>query len=198
MTVNELIRRIFAKLKRIKFRIITTPLIKTCGMNSFIHSPFRIDGGENIIIGERSLLQSGTWLYCDPIAPHDGYLKIGSDCVFGYNNHISAVREIVIEDFVLTANNVYISDNLHEYEDITTPIINQSIRFKQSVFIGRGSWIGENVSIIGAKIGRNCVIGANSVVTHDVPDFSVAVGAPAKIIRQYNQEINEWVNRSDS
>lgn len=198
MTINEFIRRTLSKLNRIKFRVINASRIKACGAHTFIHSPFRIDGGENILIGERSMLQSGTWLYCEPIDRHGGYLKIGSDCVFGYNNHISAVREIVIEDFVLTANNVYISDNLHEYEDITTPIINQSIRFKQGVFIGRGSWIGENVSIIGAKIGRNCVIGANSVVTHDVPDFSVAVGAPAKIIRQYDQEINKWVNRSDS
>jgi acetyltransferase-like isoleucine patch superfamily enzyme len=195
--VNEIIKIVFTKIIRIKFRFMRASKFKICGVKVFIHSPYRIDGEKNIQIGDRSIFQSGTWLYCLPNGTHDGCLKIGSDCIFGYNNHIAAVKEIVIEDFVLTANNVYISDNIHEYEDINIPIINQPIRFKKSVFIGRGSWIGENVSIIGAKIGRNCVIGANSVVTHDVPDFSVAVGAPAKVIRQYDQKINQWVNRSD-
>jgi acetyltransferase-like isoleucine patch superfamily enzyme len=96
----------------------------------------------------------------------------------------------------LTANNVYISDNLHSYEDISVPVIKQPVRFKKAVLIGSGSWIGENVSIIGASVGRNCVIGANSVVTRDIPDYSVAVGAPAVVIRQFDQRAGAWVSTS--
>ena len=119
-------------------------------------------------------------------------LAIGQSCIFGYNNHITCVRKVIIGDFVLTANNVYISDNIHEYEDIFIPIMQQPIKFKNEVSIGSGSWIGENVCIIGANIGRNSVIGANSVVTRDIPDFCVAVGSPAVVIRKFNLEKNEW------
>jgi len=60
--------------------------------------------------------------------------------------------------------------------------------------IGEGSWIGTKVSIIGSvRIGKHCVIGANSVVTKDIPDFSVAVGAPAKVIKRYDFERKEWI-----
>jgi acetyltransferase-like isoleucine patch superfamily enzyme len=107
------------------------------------------------------------------------------------------VREVVIGDEVLTANNVYISDNIHEYEDITKPVMHQAVRFKRTVVIGAGAWIGENVSIIGASVGKNSVIGANSVVTRDIPDYCVAVGAPAVVIRQFDLQLQTWVDKRD-
>jgi len=58
---------------------------------------------------------------------------VGKGCVFGYNNHITSVRHVRIGDNVLTANNIYISDNLHEYEDPTIPVMHQAIRFKNKV-----------------------------------------------------------------
>ena len=60
------------------------------------------------------------------------------------------------------------------------------------VRIGSGSWIGENACILGVIIGKQCVIGANSVVTKDIPDYSVAVGIPAKVIKKYNFETQQW------
>ena len=62
----------------------------------------------------------------------------------------------------------------------------------RDVVIGEGSWLGEHVCVIGASIGKNCVIGANSVVTHDVPDYSIAVGVPAKVIKRYNFNSKQW------
>jgi acetyltransferase-like isoleucine patch superfamily enzyme len=90
------------------------------------------------------------------------------------------------------AEKVYISDNIHAYKDVTKPIMHQPIVHKGNVYIGDNSWIGESVSIIGANIGKHCVIGANSVVTHDIPDYCVAVGSPAKVIKRYNFDINQW------
>ena len=83
---------------------------------------------------------------------------------------------------------------MHGYEDICTPIIKQPIVQKGEVEIGEGSWIGEGVCIIGAKIGKNVVIGANAVVTKDIPDYCVAVGLPARIIKRYNLEKQIWEN----
>jgi acetyltransferase-like isoleucine patch superfamily enzyme len=118
---------------------------------------------------------------------------IGDGSCIGNFNHIYATKSIVIGKNVLTADKVYISDNLHGYEDISLPILHQPIKQIGTVIIGDGSWLGENVCVIGAKIGVNCVIGANSVVTKDIPDYCVAVGSPAKIIKRYCFEKQEWL-----
>jgi acetyltransferase-like isoleucine patch superfamily enzyme len=76
--------------------------------------------------------------------------------------------------------------------------MNQGISFKNNVYIGDGAWIGENVSIIGAKIGKNSIVGSNSVVLNDVEDFSIAVGSPAKVIKKYCSKKQEWIKVIDN
>ncbi len=91
---------------------------------------------------------------------------------------------ITIEDDVLMGIGIHVYTTDHEFTDITRPIIAQGDRPAESVLIKRGSWIGANVILLpGITIGRNCVIGAGSIVTKSVPDFCVAVGNPAKVIR---------------
>ncbi len=192
------VSRVFSKLDRIWFRLRFRSAFRVLGEDAFMYRPFRIDGPEEIELEAGTTIQRGSWLYCVGREGISASLKIGTGCVLGYNNHIAAVREVVIGDHVLTANNVYISDNLHEYEDVSRPILHQPVRFKKGVSIGDGSWIGENVSILGARIGRNCVIGANAVVTHDIPDYSVAVGIPAVVIRTFDPQLRRWVARPRS
>ena len=193
MAVNFL-KRLGAKLYRLWFARRHAPGLMGCGKDAFLHSPFRLEGAQHISVGAGSVMQRGAWLYCGALDGQAGRLAIGDGCVFGYNNHITAVVGVVIEDHVLTANNVYISDNLHSYEDISLPVMHQPVRCKKPVVIGRGSWIGENASIVGASIGKNCVIGANAVVTRDIPDYSVAVGIPAVVIRRFDQQAGAWVS----
>lgn len=171
------------------------PKFRKLGFGARLFRPFRVDGWDGIELGRHTVLQGGGWLYCRGIDATPASLKLGKGCVLGYNNHITAVREVVIGDHVLTANNVYISDNLHGYEDTSRPIMHQPVKFKKAVSIGDGSWIGENACIIGARIGKNCVIGANAVVTNDVPDYCVAVGIPAVVIRQFDAQLQKWVVR---
>ena len=185
--------RLLVKLWSVWFMVRFGPAFRVLGSGAFLFRPFRVDGAAGIELGERSVLQRGTWLYCCGVEGVSASLKIGKGSVFGYNNHIAAVREVVIGDYVLTANNVYISDNLHGYEDISKPVMHQPVRFKSAVSIGDGSWIGENACIIGARIGRNCVIGANAVVTSDVPDYCVAVGIPAVVTRKFDVNQKKWV-----
>ena len=118
---------------------------------------------------------------------------IKDGCSIGNFNHIYATGELTIEEHVLTADRVYISDNLHGYEDITTPIHKQPIKQNGHVTIGEGSWLGENVCVVGASVGKHCVIGSNSVVTKDIPDYSVAVGIPARAIKRYDFELKKWI-----
>jgi acetyltransferase-like isoleucine patch superfamily enzyme len=193
--MNELLTRIISKIYRVYFVPCYWWKFKSIGTGSAMFRPFRIDGSNGIAIGKNTIFQRGGWLYCRGIQGRESVLTIGEGCAFGYNNHITSAGKVIIGNNVLTANNVYISDNIHDYEDINTPIIYQMVRFKQEVIIGDGSWIGENACIIGARIGKNCVIGANAVVTSDIPDYSVAVGMPAVVIKQFDQQLKKWVSR---
>ncbi len=166
---------------------------KHFGKKSRIDKPLRLDGKQYIEMEDQVYVQSYTWLACQPLTGFaEPTLKICEGTVIGNFNHIYATQSIVIEKHVLTADKVYITDNLHSYEDPNVPIIQQNIKQIHSVRIGEGSWLGENVCVIGAHIGKHCTIGANSVVTHDIPDYSVAVGAPARVIKQYNFETKQW------
>ena len=192
--MTSLLKRLCAKLARLLFAQRYRTEFAYLGHNAFLYSPSRIEGANGIHLGDATVLQRGGWLYCVGQGSDGAELKIGQNCVFGYNNHITAIKHVVIGNHVLTANNVYISDNVHMYEDITRPIMNQPIVMKGRVEIGDGCWLGENVAVIGASIGKNCVIGANAVVTSDIPDYCVAVGVPARVIRRYDIQLAVWVS----
>ena len=138
-------------------------------------------------------IQYKTWLAALPLTGEDNcLLEIGDGSIIGHFNHIYCTKSIKIGKKVLTADKVYISDNLHGFSDITIPILEQPIIQNGEVEIGDGTWIGENACILGVKIGKNCVVGANSVVTKNIPDYCVAVGAPAYIIKRYCFDSKEW------
>lgn len=161
--------------------------------SAVVMKQLRMEGKENIAIGDRVTIQRMSWLAALPLTGRsECRLNIGAGSVIGNFNHIYATGIINIEENVLTADKVYISDNLHGYQDIDVPVLFQAITQLKSVTIGEGSWLGENVCVIGANVGRHCVVGANSVVTHDIPDYSVAVGAPAKVIKKYNHQTKQW------
>ncbi|EOX4283946.1 DapH/DapD/GlmU-related protein [Vibrio cholerae] len=119
-------------------------------------------------------------------------MSIGKGTVIGRFAHIVSIDNVTIGERVLIADSVYISDNLHSFDDIEKSVIDQPVSSIGNVKIGDNVWIGEGVSIVGASIGRNSVVGANSVVTRDIPEYSVAVGSPARVIKQYNLETNRW------
>jgi acetyltransferase-like isoleucine patch superfamily enzyme len=120
-------------------------------------------------------------------------LVVDSGSILGHFNHIASVNSVYIGKNVLTADKVYISDHNHQYADISKPVMDQGIYSNGIVSIGDGTWIGENVCIVSAKIGRNCVVAANSVITKDIPDYSVAAGIPARVIKKYDPDTNRWV-----
>lgn len=158
-----------------------------------IQKQLRMDGRENISIGERVIIQKMTWLAAVPLTGADKCsLNIGAGSVIGNFNHIYATCNITIGKDVLTADKVYISDCAHHYEDILTPVVKQPIKQLSTVTIGDGAWLGENVCVIGSSVGKGSVVGANSVVLSDIPNYCVAVGSPAKVIKKYNFETQQW------
>jgi acetyltransferase-like isoleucine patch superfamily enzyme len=192
MILKLYLKRTIRKARKAIFYVFYKFNFQSLGWNSVMFYPYRIDGIENICIEKNVEFQSGLWIYCKKHGLINPEIIIQTGCTFGYNNHIVAIGKMCIGENVLTSNNVYISDNIHDYQDIDTPIKKQAIKFSGIVNIGSGTWIGENVSIIGATIGKNCVIGSNSVVTKNIPDYSVAVGVPARVIKQYNINSKKW------
>ncbi|GGI28261.1 acyltransferase [Pedobacter mendelii] len=170
------------------------------GKNTRIQKLLRLECPEHIFIGDDVNIGVNSWLAANPLTGQtDCNLIIGNRTYIGNFAHIYCVGKITIGENVLIADKVYISDNLHRYEDVNIAILDQSVKQLKNVLIGDGSWIGENVCIIGANVGKNCVIGANSVVTKDIPDFCVAVGSPAKVIKRFNTEMGIWekVNKNN-
>jgi len=117
---------------------------------------------------------------------------IGDRCLIGRGSSVVGHRYIEIGDDVWTGHNVHITDMNHGYENLDLPISQQN-QPESPVRIGDGSWLGHNTVVLpGVTIGRHVVIGAGSIVTSDIPDYSVAVGSPARVIRRYDPTDGEW------
>ncbi|MCE9623458.1 MAG: acyltransferase [Actinomycetia bacterium] len=146
--------------------------------------------GEGTMIGPQVTLSAG--MMPGQVCLTDPVVRIGDRCLIGKGSGIVGHFSIDIGDDVWTGHNVYITDQNHGYEDITRPI-SQQTQPERAVSIGAGSWLGYGTVVLpGARIGAHVTIGANSVVTGEIPDRSVAVGVPAKVIRRY-EDGKGWI-----
>lgn len=186
------IMKFYTRIHNRIWRMLFISNFKRFGKSSSIKFPLKIQNAKYIEIGNHVHIYHKAWLVALKRGDNIPNLIIDDYTTIGHFSTISCLKDVHIGQNVLIADNVYISDNIHGYEDITRPIIKQPIIFKGGVYIGDDSWIGKQVSIIGAKIGKHCVIGANSVVTRDIPDYCVAVGSPARVIKRYDFETNKW------
>ena len=122
----------------------------------------------------------------------DPVVRIGDRCLIGRGSGIVGHFSIDIGNDVWTGHYVYITDQNHGYENTDLPI-SQQTQIERAVSIGDGSWLGAGTVVLpGANIGKHVAVGANSVVTGTLPDYCVAVGAPARVIKQYSKE-SGWV-----
>ena len=163
------------------------------GEHSRIAYPCSLQGGgqKRIVIGDHTSIQSHGILGCwekygdQQFSPS---IIIGNHCSIGEYNHITAINKITIGDGLLTGRFVYIGDNAHgglSWKEAEIPPVRRHLTSKGEIIIGRNVWIGDKVTILGGvTIGDNVIVGANSVVTHDIPNNCVAVGMPAKVVRQ--------------
>lgn len=151
-------------------------------------APTEIFGEEYIEIGSGTLFGPRLTLSAGMSPGHvlaGPAVIIGDRCVIGMGMGIVGISSITIGNDVWTGHNVYITDFNHGYEDITIPPGLQ-MSAPRPVVIDDGVWLGNGVTVVGgSRIGKNSVIGAGSVVTGSIPDYSVAVGNPARVIRQY-------------
>ena len=120
-----------------------------------------------------------------------GDVIIGDRSIIGIGNVI--IGPVKIGNAVILAQNVAVSGLNHGYEDIQVPIRDQTVT-TFPIIIEDDCWIGANAVVTaGVTIGKHCVIAAGSVVTKDIPPYSIAVGNPARVIKRYDFEKKEWV-----
>lgn len=164
------------------------------GANSILYKPLIIRGKKNINIGQMTTILNGSriQIYND-LTGLNSKIVIGNNCYIGYNNSFLVGGDIILEDGVLLASNILISSENHSINpEDSQYYMNQKLNCA-SVVIGEGSWIGEGVCILpGVRIGKKCVIGAGSTVTKSIPDYSVAVGSPANVIKRYDFKAHIW------
>lgn len=192
----EYLIHLLQRLRARTYTLLLSPSFFSIGDGTIIEPPLRFANLNGVVLGRCVHINKYGWIVTDKKVQGENEPKIiiKDYSAIGMNVTISAAKKIVIEEHVLLARNVYISDHGHEFSNIETPIMYQGIRKIAEVRIGAGTWLGQNSVILpGANIGRNCVIGANSVVNTEIPDFSIAVGAPAKIVSQYSKSKKDWL-----
>lgn len=173
-----------------KIEVLSKNLFKV-GSNFSIQYPYLISGAEYISIGNnfRALQNCRFQVFRDTEINTDSQLLIGNDVSFESNCHVGVVNKIIIEDGVMIASNVFISDHFHgsicreDFNDIPNK---RKLSSKGPIIIHKNVWIGDSVCILsGVVIGENAIIGANAVVTRDIPANSVVAGVPAVVIKQF-------------
>ena len=132
-------------------------------------------------IGAQTLLEPHVWL----TAPGEARIRIGSGTFLNIAVMVAALELVEIGDHCMLANGCFVSDSSHRFDDPHLPVPWQGFASRGPTRIGDNVWCGVGVVVTsGVTIGERCVIGANSVVTSDIPAFSVAAGAPARVLRQ--------------
>lgn len=188
--INRFLQKISKILKVNHSKNIVT-FFKSCDNTVRFEHIGLIEGFKYISIGSNTSFQRDIYLTAWDKYGNQQFTPeviIGSDCAIGAWNHITCVNKIVIGSGLLTGKWVTITDNSHgrtDYESLQIPPMKRMIYSKGPIIIGNNVWIGDKATILpGVTIGDGAVIAANSVVTKDIPSFSVVAGSPAKIINE--------------
>ncbi|HWD74518.1 MAG TPA: acyltransferase [Solirubrobacteraceae bacterium] len=136
---------------------------------------------DRLSVGEGVLFEPGVWI----TAPGPAKVSIGAGTFLNLGVMVAAMQLVEIGDHCMFANGCFVTDADHRFDDLATPVTWQGFTSKGPTRIGPNVWCGANVVVTGGvTIGERSVIGANSVVTTDIPAHSIAVGAPARVVKQ--------------
>ncbi|MDA8239465.1 MAG: SPASM domain-containing protein [Nitrospiraceae bacterium] len=159
-----------------------------------------IRGIQKMRFGNNVVIQKDCWLnIAFNNTNFQPMIEIGEGTNIGRRCTISAANKITIGANVLLGPSILISDHNHEYRHVGVPILHQGISTHEDrIIIGDDTWIGTNTVVVGnVRIGRHCVIGANTVVTKDIPDYCVAAGNPCRVIKLFDVASGAWVDVAD-
>ena len=201
MDFNRGYKYMLRNLRILKSRILNYVSIKKIeyknkgifiGKNVKIQHPEYINFGKQVVLGDESSLLC-TNIYNLKRLDTTPEIFIGDRFHCTRRLTIQCCNKVLIENDVTISSDVFIIDYNHGLSPLTKNYLQNDLSISKGVFIEEGVWIGNNVIILGGvRIGKKSVIGAGSVVTKDIPPYSIAVGNPAKAIKKYDFNKNEW------
>lgn len=180
-------------------RIIYFPpfSIGECGKDSYILRPRRIRNAQCIQIGDRTIVNKHSWFEAISEYAKERFtprIILGNDVYVGRYACIVAVKCVVIEDGCVLSEYVYISDSGHGLDPRGGLIMEQRLFHKGEIRIGAHSFLGYRASIMpGVTLGEHCIVGAHAVVTRSFPAYSMVAGVPARLIKTYSAEKEQWI-----
>lgn len=165
------------------------PFLGRFGLLSYLGRPIFIGGFKRIYIGDRVRIFPGARI---EVIGKDASIVFEGNISIGQNLHVTSGTNLVIGKNTTFAENVFITSIEHSYEDIGVHIMRQPNKVKETR-IGENCFVGFGAVIqAGTILGKQCIVGANSVVRGHFPDYCVIVGAPARIVKRYNPQTEQW------
>lgn len=170
--------------------ILYKPFLKEIGLPSYIGKPIYISSKKNISLGKRVRIYPGIRA---ELVDRNSSIRIGNNVSIGQNFHVVSFDDILkIGDNTTVAGNVFITNCDHDYQENNDSVLDSKLIYKKTE-IGESCFIGNNAAILaGSIIGNHCVIGSNSVVKGKFEDYSVIVGAPAKVVKKFDKDMQKW------
>lgn len=165
------------------------PFVKSIRFPTYIGFSVFTYGLKNVVIGKRVRIFPGMRIE----AHEQGSIVIGDDVAIGQNFHVTSSQDrLSIGAHTTILGNVFITNIDHEYRELDKHILEQQFLIKHTS-IGENCFIGYGTAIqAGTVLGRQCIVGANSVVRGTFPDYCVIVGAPARVVKRYNPQTQHW------
>lgn len=162
--------------------------------NVFIHPSVHLIGRSNISVGDNTCISEECWLNVNHRVRGKVCIDIGNQCFIGKRNFFTAGLRIVVRDYTMTTLGCSFLGSSHVINDPLKPYLVAGTTSDGEIVIGVNCFIGVKATVLGdVRIGHGSVIGAGSMVLHDIPPFSVSVGNPAKVIKRYSFIKKEWV-----
>jgi acetyltransferase-like isoleucine patch superfamily enzyme len=214
MKIKQLPRQLVGSFIRKLAALMEEPLPKFGNKptNLTIQQPRTICNPEHIFFGDDVWLGRGSLLIAITRYPGSSMvhpfiqqevqhftptISVGSRVTATAGLQIAAMGEVTVEDDVMFASNINITDGLHGYESAYEPYKYQKMFRIAPIRVKRGCWIGQNVVILpGVTIGELSIVGANSVVTKSIPDRCIAAGSPARVIKRWDENSHQWISQN--
>jgi len=165
-----------------------------CGKDSRVGRGCQFNGVHGISVGRGCVIGEYGWFNVNSLDAATSSIEIGDFSLIGRRNFVSSGKSIRLGPYTLTGPDCHLVCSNHRISDVVAPYITTGSTLDASITLGANCWLGTSVIVLGqVSIGRGSVIGGGSVVLHNLPPFSMAVGNPARVIKRYDFTRKAWV-----